>query len=224
MRQAGLRLLLGSLLVVLSGGCAAPSPSASASAAEAGAVVEAFLAARAARDLDATMAAFDDVPELKSSQGINWSGRDAVRAIMAYRLLDTYTLGDRHVAGDTVTWTEHVRRTVAAGAPPANFDEDVEATVARGRIKSLVTYLGGMRRPASIAATAPVTASATAPERPPNPLVLPLSIALLVLAVLIWPRASAEPRPPRRAPSGALLDGLRRYAEAHAAQSAEERR
>jgi len=213
---------LGGLLVVIVGsGCAAAAAAPPASAAEAGAVVESFLAARAARDLDATMAAFDAVPELRSSQGINWSGRDAVRAIMAYRLLDTYTLGDRYVVGDTVTWTEHVRRTVAAGSPPANFDEDVEATVVRGRIKSLVTYLGGMRLPEPMTArvTAPATAQAPAPA--PNPLVLPLSIALLVLAVLIWPRTAAEPR---RAPSGALLDGLRRYAEAHAEQSAEERR
>jgi hypothetical protein len=211
-RQAGQCLVVCGLLIVVTTGCAA-APAPSGSTAEAGAVVEAFLAARAARDLEATMAAFDEVPELRSSQGINWSGRDAVRAIMAYRLLDTYTLGDRHVVGNTVTWTEHVRRTIASGSPPANFDEDVEAVVVRGRIKSLVTYLGGMRLPPTV--------TATVPEPAPNPLVLPLSIALLVLAVLIWPRAAAEPR---RVPSGALLSGLRRYAEAHAEQSAEERR
>lgn len=187
-----------------------PNPSAS----DAGKVVDAFIAARDARDLDATMASFGDSPELRSSQGINWSGRDAVRAIMAYRIQDTYIVGERHVSGDTVTWAEHVRRSIASGSPPANFDEQVEATVTGGRIQSLVTYLGARR--------AQVTSdtATTEPVSPAASLLLPASIVLLVLAVMVWPAGSGAPH---RASSGRLLVELRRYAESHATQGRQNR-
>src|SRR5919108_57090 len=210
-------VLVGLVMLGLAGCVQAQAPAATvpAAASEAGRVVEAFLAARAARDLDATMANFDEAPELRSSQGINWSGRDAVRAIMAYRLLDTYTVGERQVSGNKVTWREHVRRTIASGAPPANFDEDVEATVVAGRITSLVTYLGGMR------AQEPSPALAE-PTSPLAPLLVPLSIGLLVLAVIIWPWPDSTEAAPR--PRGnQLLSGLQRYAESHAVQSRQKR-
>lgn len=206
--------LLG-LLVLGLAGCAPGQASGTAGTSDAGAVVEAFLAARAQRDLDATMASFDPVPELRSGRGINWPGRDAVRAIMAYRIMDTYTVGERHVSGDTVSWSEHVRRTVAAGGPPTTFDEDVTATVSGGHIKILVTSLGGPR----VEPTVDVPAQPA--SRPVTPLLLPLSLALLILAVLVWPWGAGTA--PRRVPSGHLLVGLQRYAEMHAVQSRQER-
>jgi hypothetical protein len=205
-----LGVLIGAVALAATA-CGQPQTTNSADAAR---VVDQFIAAREARDLDATMASFAAAPELRSSQGINWSGRDAVRAIMAYRLQDTYTVGDRHVSGNTVTWAEHVRRTVAAGSPPANFDEDVEATVVDGHIQSLVTYLGTRRAPAAPAAVGePIT--------PAVPWVLPVSVGLVVFAALIWP-TSRSSVPPRQS-SGRLLVGLRRYAESHGTQSPEER-
>ena len=98
-------------------------------------VVERFLAARQDRNLDATMDTFGDWPEMRSSLGVGWTGRDAVRAIMAYRLTDAYTVGDLRVVGNRVVWSEHVRRSVS-GSPIANFDEDVEAIVVGGRIRA----------------------------------------------------------------------------------------
>src|SRR5262245_43748061 len=79
-------------------------------------VVAQFLAARAARNLEATMECFVAQPEMRSSLGVGWTGREAVKAIMAYRLTDTYKVGDLHVNGDRVSWSEHVTRN--AGAPP----------------------------------------------------------------------------------------------------------
>jgi hypothetical protein len=214
------RLVLLGLGCLGLAGCALGQPPPAAD--DAGTVVETFLAARAARDLDATMATFDDVPEIHSSRGINWSGRDAVRAIMAYRLLDSYSVGERHVSGNIVTWTEHVRRALTSGGPPANFDEDVEATVGGGHIKRLVTSLGAVRAAGQPLAEG-IAPSPTPAERtsPVTPLVVPLSIGLLILAVLVWPWSENEVR---RVPSGRLLVGLRRYAESHAVQGQQERR
>src|SRR5512132_3724937 len=77
---------------------------------DAGWVVEKFLAARQDRNLDATMECFGESPEMRSSLGVGWSGREAVRAIMAYRLTDAYTVGELRVIGNHVVWSEHVRR------------------------------------------------------------------------------------------------------------------
>jgi hypothetical protein len=108
-----------------------------------------------------------------------------------------------------------VRRTIASGAPPANFDEDVEATVVAGRITRLVTYLGGMR------AQEPSPPLAE-PTSPLAPLLVPLSIGLLVLAVLVWPGSMETESAPR--PRGnQLISGLQRYAESHAVQSRQKR-
>jgi len=204
-------LVLATLAALAATACAPPQLTSSDDAAR---VVEDFIAAREARDLDATMASFGDSPELRSSQGVNWSGRDAVRAIMAYRLQDTYTLGDRHVSGDTVTWAEHVRRTVSGATPPANFDEEVEATVVGGHIQRLVTYLGGRRGASAAAASGePITLSV--------PWVLPLSLGLLLFAAVVWPRSQSR-LPPRQS-NGQMLLALRRYAQSHDTQSSEER-
>ena len=178
----------------------------SAPEASTSAVVEAFLAARSARNLDATMDAFGQQPELRSSQGIYWSGRDAVRAIMVYRLQDTYTVSDRKTVGNRVTWTEHVARPIAFGAPPANFDEDVEATVVDGRIASLVTSLGGARA-LQLKETVPAPAEVPLSTQ----LLAPLSIVLIVLAILVWPPREAAP--PRPSQTGHLLRGLRAYVD-----------
>jgi hypothetical protein len=185
------------LLLVAVVGCARhPNPGEDAAW-----VVERFLAARQDRNLDATMACFGDWPEMRSSLGVGWSGRDAVRAIMAYRLSDAYTVGDLRVVGNRAVWSEHVRRSVA-GAPIANFDEDVEAIVADGRIDSMVTYVGGSHPAPLVEASVPFSVSLD--------LLAPLCILLLVAAaVLVWPQAT--PLQPRRAATGHLLAGLRDY-------------
>ena len=74
------------------------------------AVVERFLVARQDRNLDATMACFAEWPEMRSSLGVGWSGPEAVRAIMAYRMSDSYTVRDLRAVGNRVIWTEHVHR------------------------------------------------------------------------------------------------------------------
>ena len=38
------------------------------------------------------MDCFGDQPEMRTSLGVSWSGREAVRAVMAYRLNDEYTV------------------------------------------------------------------------------------------------------------------------------------
>ena len=85
--------------------------------------VERFLAARQARNLDATMACFAEQPRLSSNIGMSAVGRDAVRAIMAARITDTYVVDNLRVTGERVTWSQHVRRT-AMGSPPTTFDEE----------------------------------------------------------------------------------------------------
>jgi SnoaL-like domain len=189
-------LLLGSVLL-LGVGCGRGA----AADQETKIVVEGFLAARAVRNLDAMMDCFAERPEMHSSLGVGWTGRDAVRAIMAYRLTDTYTVGDLHVSGNRATWTEQVRR-VVAGSPPATFEEDVEAVVEGGRIASLVTYMGGSHPSATVEATPQLS--------PTTDLLVPISIALLMAAVLVWPPAET-PFDARRAATGHLLNGLRDY-------------
>jgi hypothetical protein len=185
---------VGILLVII--GCARPpNPDE-----DAGWVVERFIVARQDRNLDATMDCFADWPEMRSSLGVGWSGRDAVRAIMAYRLADAYTVGDLRVVGNRVIWSEHVRRSVS-GSPTANFDEDVEATVVGGRIGSMVTYVGGAH---------PQPTEMTGQFSVSLDLLAPLGTLLLVAAaVLVWPQAA--PMQPRRTASGQLLAGLRDY-------------
>jgi hypothetical protein len=171
-------------------------------------VVAQFLAARAARNLEATMECFIDQPEMRSSLGVGWTGRDAVKAIMAYRLTDTYKVGDLHVSGDRVTWSEHVTRNAGAPATPgvgrspaAVFDEDVEAVVTGGRIAILTTFVGG----GSGAFDAPQFGVGSSAD-----VLLPLSVLVLVAtAVLVWPTAPAWRAPMRR--DGHLMNGLREY-------------
>jgi limonene-1,2-epoxide hydrolase len=163
-------------------------------------VVEKFLAARQARNLDAAMDCFVEQPEIRTSLGIAWAGRDQVRAIVAYRLTDTYTVGEMRIAGNRATWSEHVRRSVA-GSPVAMFDEDVEAVVMDGHITSLMTYVGGAHPPSAVDEAKPARLD----------LLVPLSTLVLVAAaVMVWP----APPPPLHAPrvaSGQLLNGLRDY-------------
>jgi hypothetical protein len=170
--------------------------------ADAASVVDSFIAARQARDLEATMACFVDQPEMRSSLGVGWTGRDAVRAIMAYRLTDTYALSsDVRAVGDRAIWTEHVRRGVA-GSPAAVFDEDVEAIVVNGRIASLITYGGGAH---------PTLAGESVEGPALANLFVPLTTLFLVAgAVLAWPPATGVQQTP--APlSTHLIDGLRDY-------------
>jgi hypothetical protein len=164
-------------------------------------VVEKFLAARQQRDLEATMECFAATPEMRTSLGVGWSGRDAVRAIMSYRLTDTYSVSDMRVAGHRATWSEHVRRSVA-GSPFAVFDEEVEAIVVDGHITSLVTYVGGAH-PAAAVEPAPQLSVGT-------DLLVPFSILVLVAtAVMVWPPPVSVQT--RRVTSGHLLNGLRDY-------------
>jgi uncharacterized protein (TIGR02246 family) len=191
-------LVLG-LLLVATIGCAQSGPADQ----DAQQVVDRFLAARESHDLDETMASFADQPQMRTSLGISWSGREAVKAIMAYRLSDEYTVANVRVVGDRATWSEHVRRAVI-GSPAANFDEDVEAVVVGGRISSMVTYVGGAHSSA-------VELEAPTPLATSGNVLVPLSVLLLVMAaVMVWP--SAEPLPAQRTPNGhVLLDGLREY-------------
>lgn len=169
---------------------------------EARTVVERFIGARQDRNLEATMDCFGDWPEMRSSLGIGWSGRDAVRAIMAYRLTDAYTVGEVRGVGNRVVWSEHVRRSVS-GSPIASFDEDVEAIVSGGRIHSLVTYVGGAHPTLPAESTAPVSHSVD--------LLASLAILFLVAAaVLVWPQPTTR-LAPGRASTGHLLAGLRDY-------------
>lgn len=195
MRRGHIRLLLWAALALVAAGCARPAGE------DAAWVVERFLAARQDRNLDATMACFGDWPEMRSSLGVGWSGRDAVRAIMAYRLTDAYTVGEMRVVGNHVIWSEHVRRSVS-GSPMANFDEDVEAIVVGGRIGSMETYVSGAHPTLPAEANAQFSVSLD--------LLAPLSVLLLVAAaVLVWPQAT--PLQPQNAATGHLLAGLREY-------------
>jgi hypothetical protein len=170
------------------------------------AVVERFIAARQARNLDAAMACFGDQPELRSSVGIGWSGRDAVRGIIAYRLSDTYTVGTVNVVGKRATWSENVRRTVA-GSPPAIFDEAIEVTIEGGRIARLVTYVGDARLLSTLLAESGATGTSPTSTRD---LVVPLAVLVLVASsVLVWPERVAQPA--QHAPHARLLAGLREY-------------
>jgi hypothetical protein len=145
---------------------------------------------------------------MRSNGGVGWTGREAVKAIMAYRLSDTYKVSNLQVNGDRVTWSEHVTRN--AGAPPtpgagrtsaAVFDEEVEAIVSGGRISLLVTIVGG--RPGAFDGQQLGVGSST-------DLLVPLCVLVLVAAaVLIWPAAPGW-RAPVRA-QGQLMSGLREY-------------
>jgi hypothetical protein len=190
-------LLLGLVLVLSAVGCGqAAGPNQ-----EAAATVQKFLTARQARSLDDTMDCFGDQPEMRTSMGVSWSGREAVRAVMAYRLNDEYSVSKVEVVGNHATWTEHVFRRVV-GAPAAFFDEDVDAIVVGGRIASMMTSIGGAQSTAGSGRSAPVSAS--------TDVVVPLTIMLLVAAaVLVWP--SCQPRSATRTANGQLLAGLREY-------------
>ena len=198
-----MRLLLSLILLALTGCIGRPAANEDARL-----VVAQFLAARQSRNLEATMECLAANPEMRSSQGVGWSGREAVKAIMAFRLTDTYVVGDLHVNGDRVSWTEHVTRNTGApptpggGRGPANFDEEVEAVVVGGRIASLTTYVGGARPDAQALA---VGSAAT-------DLLVPLSVLLLVAAaVLVWPSSISGWRTPAVAPTHQLMNGLREY-------------
>ena len=69
--------LLLALLLMACVACVQPTPSD-----DVGTVAASFIAARDARSLEATMGWFVDQPEMRSSLGLGWTGRDAVRAIM----------------------------------------------------------------------------------------------------------------------------------------------
>jgi hypothetical protein len=167
------------------------------------AVVQRFLAAREARNLDATMDCFASEPEMRTTLGVTWVGRDAVRALMAYRLADSYAVGELQVTGNKASWTEHVRRAVS-GSQPAAFDQDVEATVVDDRITSLATYNRGSRPTAQ----ASLETSAQ-PIRGADLLVPAATLLLIGAMVLLWP---TRPRLEVRArPQGQLLAGLREY-------------
>jgi hypothetical protein len=184
------------LLVVVVGCSQSPPPTEDATA-----VVNRFLAARETRNLEAVMDCFIDQPEMRSSLGVGWAGRDVIRVIMSYRLLDSYTVSDIRATGNRVIWSEHVRRG-AAGSLTANFDEDVEAFVTGGRIGSMVIYVGGTHPTPPAESSPQLSASAN--------LLLPLSILLLVAgAVMVWP-PTAQLHAPRPA-NGQLLSGLRDY-------------
>jgi hypothetical protein len=167
-----------------------------------------FIAARQSRDLEAAMACFGDQPEMHSSVGVGWTGREAVRAIMAYRITDSYSVGDIHVSGDHVSWTEHVTRvpqtapSPGAGRPAAMFDEDVDAVVVGGRITSMTTYVGGVQRGSQSATIAANSVTA-------NLLVPLLVLVLVAAAVLIWPTGSSVRVP--SAANGRLMGQLREY-------------
>jgi hypothetical protein len=191
---AALALALALLAVV---GCS-PSPPQTEDAL---AVVTRFLAARETKNLEAVMDCFVDQPEMRSGGATAWAGRDVIRVIMSYRLLDSYTVSDLHATGNRVIWSEHVRRG-AAGALTATFDEDVEAIVTNGRIGSMVVYVGGTH-PAPPAEASPQLSTGAN-------LLLPLSILLLVAgAVMVWPPSAPLPAP--RPANGQLLSGLRDY-------------
>ena len=172
-------------------------------------VVAQFLAAREARNLEAMMDCFAEQPELHSSLGVGWTGREAVRTIIAYRLNDAYVVGDLHVRGNRVAWAEHVtrapdgtRQITGAASGPAVYDQEVEAVVVGGRIVSLITYLGGAR-PAIDTVAADVVS-------PPGDLLVPLSVLVLVAtSVLVWPSADRiRPAVPK---TGHLMSGLQEY-------------
>jgi len=163
--------------------------------------VERFLAARQARNLDATMACFADQPRLSSSIGMSAVGRDAVRAIMAARITDTYVVDNLRVTGERVSWSQHVRRT-AMGSPPTTFDEEIEAVVHDGRISSMVTITGGVQPSTATDSAAQLWVGA-------NMLVSLSVLALVAAAVLIG--TSASPIHAKWAPTGHLIDGLRDY-------------
>jgi hypothetical protein len=190
-------LVLGLLTLLGIVGCA-QSPGQTEDGA---AVVNRFLAARESRNLEAVMDCFVDQPEMRSSLGVGWSGRDVIRVIMSYRLLDSYTVSDVRAVGNRVIWSEHVRRG-AAGSLTATFDEDVEAIVVGGRIGSMVIYVGGTHPTPLSEPTPQLSAGAN--------LLLPLSILLLVAgAVMVWPPTTALHAP--RPANGQLLSGLRDY-------------
>ena len=137
------------------------------------------------------MQCFADQPVVRSSLGVSWAGREAIQAIMAYRLTDDYTVQNVQVGGNRVTWSEHVRRGATGGAT-VNFDEDVEAVVVGGRITSMVTYVGSSRPQLTVA-----------PSPPANDPFLPLSVLLLVAgAVMAWPssRPAADDRARQQPP------------------------
>jgi hypothetical protein len=196
-----MRLVLALVVLALTGcvGRAAPNE-------DARLVVAQFLAARQSRNLEATMECFVANPEMRSSQGVGWTGREAVKAVMAYRLTDTYVVGELHVHGDRVSWSQHVTRTTgspptpgAGRAGPTNFDEEVEALVVGGRIASLTTYAGGARPEAQVLSAG----------TPTTDLLVPLSVLVLVAAaVLVWPSGAAL-----RVDRGehVLMNGLREY-------------
>jgi hypothetical protein len=200
-----IRLALAALTALCACACV-PRPS---NPDDARLIVAQFVTARQARDLEAAMACFIDQPEMRSSQGVGWTGREAVRAIMAYRITDNYTVGDLHVSGDRVTWSEHVTRvpqappSPGAGRAPAIFDEDVEAVIVGGRIASLTTSVAGVQRADSRLSGAPSIATS---------LLVPLLVLVLVAsAVLIWPTGSSMRVASASAANGRLMSQLREY-------------
>jgi hypothetical protein len=165
--------------------------------------VERFLAARQARNLDAAMACFADQPQLRSSVGVNSIGRDAVRAVIAARITDSYTIDNLRASGERVTWSQHVRRnTLGTQAPPATFDEEIEAVVRDDHIASMVTYANGAHpSPAAETSTRFWVSS---------DLLVPLGVLVLVAAAVLVGTSTA-PVQTKRAPTLAMLDGLRNY-------------
>jgi hypothetical protein len=192
-----MRRLIWLVVLLSTVGCA----QAAAPNQEATATVQKFLAARQARSLDDTMDCFGDQPEMRTSLGVSWSGREAVRAVMAYRLNDEYSVSKVEVVGNHATWTEHVFRRVV-GAPAAFFDEDVDAIVIGGRIASMMTSIANAQSSAGSGRPAPLSAS--------TDIVVPLMIMLLVAAAVVaWP--SGRPERSTRTANGQLLAGLREY-------------
>jgi hypothetical protein len=185
--RATLRLLVG--LAALTA-LAAPAPPLAAQVSDPPVVIDAFERARNAQNVDAALAQFADDASItiEGRTPQSFRGKDEIRRFLLVtvgRSVPRLT-SSRHVAGNTVTWTERVQ-----GQLPTMLDLSVEAMVRDGKIRSIVYRLG--------APAAQTGATGAAPVALPAPLLGSLIVvgvcllAVVLRTLLVGSRSRGRP-------------------------------
>ncbi len=187
------------LLVVLTlpgwAGCAPYGTSAE----ETRSVVDAYLAAQQARDLDRMMDLFADDASISTSQGGTWTGRDEIRAVLTNRVRSSFDVTTQRVEGTRGVWTQRVTRRVA-GTPSTTAHEQAQATIERGKIARMLIEVGDApsTQPTALAVSGPLE-TATG------------SGVLFIAGLWLW--TLRRERPLGSTAHGQMIQGLAAYVE-----------
>jgi hypothetical protein len=156
-------------------------------------IVDSFFRARDRGDIDRALSTFADnaVVRLEERQAVAFTGKAEIRKfLMSIGREPPQVTSNRHVVGNTVTWSERTR-----GQQQTSIDLSVEAVVQEGKIISMM-YRVALPQP-------PAAPQVDGPTRMPAALA-PLGLLVLGGGLLLV----ASLLPPRRASPSALRGKL----------------